>query len=295
MKKKLDSPLVFIFPGLIGLFIFYIWPFFILIKCSLFSSLNNANFIGLQNYVELLNNEVFIKSVDNTFSILIVSIVLNMTISLFIAVLINKRSLRDVFILIILLPLAIPSGSMVLFWHSFFDKYGFLNSYIENPINWFESDWTRAIVVIIFLWKNIGYNVLLYISGLSSIKKEYYEMARIEGAGVFSSFFRVTLVYLAPTFVLTLIMSIVNSFKIFKEIYLITGKYPHDSIFTIQHYMTNLFNNLNYSKLSASTVILVLTIAVIIQALLKIARSFHESLINTKKYIYCHLSEKSMP
>jgi multiple sugar transport system permease protein len=98
--------------------------------------------------------------------------------------------------------------------------------------------------------------MVLFLAGLSAIPKEYYEYASVEGAGAISKFFRITLVYITPTAFLVFIMSIINSFKSFKEIYLICGAYPHQTIYMLQHYMNNQFAALNYQKLTSAAYVL---------------------------------------
>ncbi|MCL1906166.1 MAG: sugar ABC transporter permease, partial [Clostridiales bacterium] len=139
-------------------------------------------------------------------------------------------------------------------------------------INWLDSGLTFLIMVLIFVWKNLGYNMVLFLAGLGNIPKDYYEAAAVDGAGPWQSLRHITLPHLIPTAILTLIMSIINSFKVFKEIYLITGSYPHESIYTLQHFMNNMFASLNYPKLTTATTVLVALIAVFTQTLLKLER-----------------------
>jgi multiple sugar transport system permease protein len=152
----------------------------------------------------------------------------------------------------------IPSGSIVYFWKSLFGVSGFLNGvfFPDAPINWLNTEWSRSIILLIFTWKNAGYNMVLFLAGLQLIPKDYYECASLEGAGVIKRFFSITLVYMIPTGFLVLMMSIINSFKSFKEIYLLTGSYPHESIYMIQHYMNNQFAVSNYQKLASASYVL---------------------------------------
>jgi multiple sugar transport system permease protein len=114
--------------------------------------------------------------------------------------------------------------------------------------------------------------MILFLSGLSAIPKEYREAAEVDGANRRQIFINVTAVYLAPTFILTLIMSIINSFKAFKEVYLLMGAYPHESVYTLQHFMNNMFYSLDSQKLSAAAIIFVIIIAAVTQTLFAIER-----------------------
>jgi multiple sugar transport system permease protein len=183
---------------------------------------------------------------------------------------------REWFSLVFLIPLVIPSGSMVFFWKTLFSYDGALNGFLRAlglpKINWLDSALALPVMILIFLWKNCGYNMVLFLSGLENIPKDYYEAAWIDNASPGQTFCHITLPCLLPTVVLALIMAIINSFKIFREIYLITGNYPHESIYTLQHFMNNMFASLNYPRLSSATAVLVFIIAVLTQLLLRLER-----------------------
>jgi multiple sugar transport system permease protein len=114
--------------------------------------------------------------------------------------------------------------------------------------------------------------MVLFLAGLGNIPKDYYEAAWMDNASSLQVFRHITLPCLLPTGILALIMSIINSFKIFREIYLITGSYPNEDIYTLQHFMNNMFASLNYPRLTSATVILVFIIALFTQFLLRLER-----------------------
>ena len=122
------------------------------------------------------------------------------------------------------------------------------------------------VVVIMFLWKNIGYNMILVLAGLAGIPGDIMEVAVLEGAGPVYRFFHLKLRYLSPTILFVTILSLINSFKIFREVYLLTGDYP-DSLYMLQHFMNNTFSLLEYQKLSSSAIIMSLVMAVVIALL----------------------------
>ena len=119
---------------------------------------------------------------------------------------------------------------MVFFWKALFLDDGYVNGILVAlgfpGISWLESSAVMYVIVLIFIWKNLGYNMVLFMAGLHNIPKEYYEAAAVDGANVVRTFFSITLPGLVPMLVLVVIMSVINSFKVFKEIYLITGSYP---------------------------------------------------------------------
>lgn len=271
----------FVLPGLLGFTMFYIWPFIISLGYAFVDKPINGSFVGLRNFIELMNNEPYLLGLKNTLVFISICVPLNIFMSLGVAMLIKKiKRYRELFILVFLIPLVVPSGSLVFFWKMFFDYNGFLNSIITQlgveKINWLETHLVRYVVVFIFIWKNLGYNMILFLSGLSSIPKEYYEAARVDGASPIKEFMNITLIYLTPTFLIVVIMSIINSFKVFKEIYLITGSYPHESIYMLQHFMNNMFSSLNYQKLTTATCVLILIIGGLTQFLFKLERKINQ-------------------
>jgi len=159
-----------------------------------------------------------------------------------------------------MLPLVIPSGSVVFFWQSLFADNGYINRILllngHDTVLWFASDWALPIAILVFMFKNIGFSLVLFVTGYQFIPKEYYEIARIDGASSFQIFRTVTAVYMMPTTFLVFMMSIINSFRIFREIYLLLGRYPNRSVFMLQHFMNNQFAAANMQTLSTTATLL---------------------------------------
>jgi len=130
------------------------------------------------------------------------------------------------------------------------------------------------VIVVLFLWKNLGYNMILFMAALANIPKELLEVADVEGASAAHKFFHIKLRYLSPTVLFVTILSMINCFKIFREVYLLAGAYPYEGLYTLQHYMNNTFTSLNYQKLSAAAVILALVMIVLIALLFKVEDIF---------------------
>jgi multiple sugar transport system permease protein len=273
----IPSGLMFILPGLIGFTLFFLLPFCISLGYAFVDKPVDGTFTGFSNFLELFQNKSYLRGLLNTIEFIAISVPLNMALSLGIAMLLNKmQKHRQLFSLIFLVPLVIPSGSMVFFWTSVFAYDGALNGLLHSvgvgKINWLDSNMAFFVMALIFIWKNLGYNMVLYLAGLGNIPKDYYEAAQIDGAGPLQTFRHITLPHLNSTTILVLIMSIINSFKVFKEIYLITGSYPHESIYTLQHFMNNMFASLNYPKLTTATTVLVVIITLFTQVLLRLER-----------------------
>jgi multiple sugar transport system permease protein len=277
--KKSDSRAAWLFigPSLSGFSIFYFIPFAGGIYYSLVDSPTGGKFIGFANYIKLLSNPVFLTAGKNTLIFTCMSVPLIMLVSLVLAVLLNRKiPFCNIFRTAFIIPLAIPVASIVLIWQIFFDYSGFINSLLSymglTPVDWMKSGWARLVVVAVYIWKNSGYNMVLFLAGLQNIPAEYYESAEIDGAGAFSKFHSITLVCLTPTSFFVFIMSIINSFKVFRETYLVSGEYPHDSIYMLQHYMNNMFTSLDYQKLTSAAFIMAVFLFLLVLVLFRVER-----------------------
>lgn len=268
-------PILMLGASLLGFAVFYLFPFLLSAFYALIDNPIRKEFVGLRNFQELFQNPYFMTGLKNTVLFIAVSIPLNMLLSLGIAMFVNKRTKFNRFIsLIFLIPLVIPSAATAFFWQNIFSQHGVLNKFLSlwgiQGEDYFQGQYGLAVMVLMFLWKNIGYNMALFISGLNNIPEQYYECASVEGAGSFWKFRKVTLTYLTPTTFLVLIMSFVNSFKVFKEIYIITGQYPPDSLYMLQHFMNNMFLSLDYSKLVSAVYILTVVVVLLVACIFRI-------------------------
>lgn len=264
--------LCFALPSLVGLLGFYVIPFFASLYLALVDNSVTGRFVGAQNFIEVAESGAFQLALKNTAAFIAICVPVNMVIPMGMAMLIRRAGkLKNIYGLFFLLPLVIPSGSIVHFWKSVFGMNGIINGafFSAAPVNWLDTSYARAIITLVFMWKNAGYNMVLYVAGLDLIPRDYYECAALEGAGRLRQFFSVTLVYIIPTSFLVFIMSIINSFKSFKEIYLLAGAYPHQTIYMLQHYMNNQFASLNYQKLSSASYILSVFVIIIVAMLFR--------------------------
>ncbi|OAB40605.1 sugar ABC transporter permease [Paenibacillus macquariensis subsp. defensor] len=277
IRKDTSAALMFLAPSGVGFALFYLIPFAMGVFYSFMDSTVDGQFVGLDNYRELLASSSFRQAASNTFYFSAVSVPLMLVLSLGLAMLLNKniffrKWLRTAFVL----PLVVPVASIILIWQMLFDWNGSLNAWLSyfgsERVDWMKTDAARNVVIIVYLWKNIGYNVILFLAGLQQIPKDYYETAQIEGAGRLRQFSSITLVYLTSTMFFVVIMSIINSFKVFRETYLIAGDYPHDSIYIMQHYMNNMFMSLDIQKLTAAATLMFVCIFLIVMGLFAIER-----------------------
>ena len=129
------------------------------------------------------------------------------------------------------------------------------------------------ILVFSYIWKNLGYDVVLWMAGLSGISESIYEAARVDGASEWKCFTRITLPNLKPALYTITVLSFLNSFKVFREAYLVAGNYPHDTIYLLQHLFNNWFRDMSLDKMAASAV---LVSGVIIVLILLLGRMWEE-------------------
>lgn len=278
-RKDTAAALLFLAPSAAGFALFYLIPFAMSLLYSFEGGIGDDRFVGLANYMELLASQSFRKAAANTFYFTVISVPLMLVLPLGLAVLLNRSIyLRQWLRTAYVLPLVVPVASIVFFWQILFDWNGTLNAWLvhfgQSRIDWMKTPAARHVILMMYLWKNLGYNVILFLAGLQQIPKDYYETAQIEGAGRVRQFFGITIVYLIPTLFFVMIMSIVNSFKVFRETYLMAGDYPHDSIYMLQHYMNNMFMSLDIQKLTAAANLMVLVILLVVFLMFALERRY---------------------
>ncbi|MCI6583265.1 MAG: sugar ABC transporter permease [Oscillospiraceae bacterium] len=265
------TEVTFLAPSIIGVLVFFILPFFVVVYYSVIDNPINRDFVFLDNFKEILQNEAFQLASKNTLLFSVVAVPLVVILSLMLAVLLDskifyKSQLRASF----LCPLMVPTASVVLVWQVMFHRCGTVNQFLEHfgadPVDWLKTPKGMIVVIIMFLWKNLGYNMILFLAALSNIPGDILEVATLEGAGPVYKFFHLKLRYLSPSILFVTILSLINSFKIFREVYLLTGDYP-DALYMIQHFMNNTFSLLEYQKLSSAAIVMSLVMAVIIAIL----------------------------
>lgn len=281
LRQDWTVAVLFLAPSLIGFAIFYLIPFVMGFFYSFQDSAVDGSFVGFDNYNALLASGSFRKAASNTFLFTGISVPLIVVLSLLFAILLNQKLyIRNLLQTAFVLPLVVPVASIVMMWQILFDWNGTVNVWMQSMgierIDWMKSDWSMGVLVVVYTWKNIGYNIILFLAGLQSIPKDYYETADIEGAGRFHKLIHITLVYLTPTMFFVVLMSIINSFKVFRETYLIAGDYPHDRIYILQHYMNNMFLSLDIQKLTAAATLMVGAILISVTVMLSIERRFRQ-------------------
>jgi ABC-type sugar transport systems, permease components len=235
--------------------------------------------IGIGNYIMVWHNEAFRLAAGNTARFLGTCIPLLLTISLLFTVILNSlKKHGEWYKTSFLIPTAIPVASVVLLWKIIFHENGLLNILVEklggNAIDYMNTDKAFYVLVFSYIWKNTGYDMILWLAGLSDIPSSLYESAKIDGAGAFARLRYITLPELLPTIYITAVLSMVNSFKVFREAYLIAGNYPHESIYMLQHTFNNWFISLDMQKMCSAAVIMAAAIMLLILLLQQIDKKW---------------------
>ena len=256
---------LFLLPSLAGTAVFVLLPYVDVVRRSFFEAAG-GRFVAMQNYVTVVGNSAFRLASFNTLRFLVICVPLLVLVSLFCSMLIaGLKEEGTVFKTSLLVPLAIPVASIVLLWKLFFHPQGMVNQITAlfgmAGIDWINGDTAFGVLVFTYVWKNLGYDVVLWVAGLAAISDELYEAARVDGAGIVARFFYVTLPGLSKTAFLVVSLSVFNSFKVFREAYLIAGEYPHESIYMLQHLFNLWFVTLDIQKMSAASVLLLLVVA----------------------------------
>lgn len=277
--KDFLRSLCFLFPSLLGVGLFFILPFGVVVYYSLIDGVGSRNFVGLSNFIKLFHNSAFIMAAKNTLKFSFTAVPLAVALAMALALMLECRiPLKSQFRTFFLSPMMVPVASVVLIWQVLFNYNGTINEFLllfgADKIDWLQSEYCQLVVLMLFLWKNLGYNMILFMSGLANIPKELLEVADVEGASSAYKFFAIKLRYLSPTILFVAILSLINSFKVFREVYLLTGDYPYEKLYMLQHFMNNTFNSLDYQKLSSAAVVFAAVMIVIIAVLMLIENKY---------------------
>ena len=256
---KHGKGVLFLLPGLAGVAVFVLIPFGRVTFSSFLTSLT-GQFVGIRNYRSIFQNTAFRLAAGNTARFMAMGVPLLLLVSLGLALVIGGSPGRDRYKYLYLLPMAVPAATMVLVWKMLFAKQGFLNRILGSCVDFLKEDSAFYILVGSYLWKNLGYTLVLWLAGLRSVPGDMLDAARVDGAGRAVCFFRVTLPNLKGSMYTILVVSILNSFKVFREVYLVGGAYPQENIYLLQHIFNNWYVNLDFDKMGAAAVLSVLAL-----------------------------------
>lgn len=259
----------YLLPSVAGVLLFFVLPFFIVFYYAVVDNPINNQFVFLDNFIMVFQNSAFRQAAQNTMTFSMVAVPLAVILSLFLAMMLeSKIPFKSQFRTFFLSPMMVPIASVVLIWQVLFHYNGMMNKVLGlfeiEKIDWLNSGYAQVVIVVLFLWKNLGYNMILFMAALSSIPKDILEVAVLESATPFQIFFHIKLRYMSSTILFVTIMSLINSFKVFREVYLLKGDYPYDTMYMLQHFMNNTFRSLDYQKMSAAAILMAIAMIIII-------------------------------
>lgn len=235
MRRECRAYWGFLLCSLVGVLLFVLLPFADVVRRSFVTAMSNQ-YTGFDNYKRVLGNEAFALAVKNTLHFIGAAIPLLVFIGLLVAFVLSKIGDIRVIKALYLFPMALPTATVVIVWRMFFYKQDF-NS-----------------LIISYVWKNSGYMIVLWLAGIASIPQELIEAAKVDGAGRVLCFIYVKLPCLRGSLYTIVILSVLNSFKIYREAYLVAGSYPKADIYLLQHLFNNWYVNLELDKMAAATV-----------------------------------------
>lgn len=271
-KRRFKTEAIFMLPSLTGVAAFYLIPFVVVIAYSFVSDPISMRFVGLDNYRLLLGSKAFRLAAYNSLTFSAAAVPSAVVLSLGLALLMEgklpgKSRLRTM----LLSPMTVPVASVVLIWQVVFARTGPVSGFLAffglERQDWLQSQYAQLVVLLLFLWRNLGYNMILFLAALSNVPRDLLEVAKVEKAGRWFTFVQVKLRFLSPTILFVSVLSLINSFKIFREVHLLAGDYSGDGLYFLQHFMNNTFENLDYQKLATAAVLMALVVVAVIAVL----------------------------
>lgn len=267
--KNACRGLLFVMPMVLGCLILYAVPFGLVVGNGASWGVGNMRqWVGLDNFRRLFDNALFLLAMKNTVRFLLTGIPLLLVLSFFIALLLKRYALRFRLLRsVLLLPYVLPVVGAVILVEAVFSEAGFLNEMLLAlgiPVqNWLDSGHAFWAAMLLFLWKNTGYGVILLLAGLNTIGEDQYDAAKLDGATNAQQMTYITMPQMWYSIYFCAVFTLINAFKCFREIFLLGGNHPHDSIYMLQHFIQNTFQNLNYPKLAGASIVLFLLMTVV--------------------------------
>lgn len=274
MKRKIGrkwAGAVFLVPSLFGVLLFVILPFGDVVRRSFMTAVTKEA-AGVKNYKIVFTNSAFLLAVKNTLKFTLVCIPLMVALGLAIALAMGSIRHMQAVKSLYLFPLAMPTAAVAVVWKMVFYEKGFLNKYLEQfgiggGVDYIGSGAAFYVLAGTYIWKNLGYTIVLWLAGIMGVNGDMMEAARVDGAGKMQRFWYVLLPNLKGSLYIIVVISFLNSFKIYREAYLVAGAYPHDSIYMLQHLFNNWFVNLDLDKMAAAAVVCALFFLIFIMLL----------------------------
>lgn len=251
MKTTEKTAWLLLAPILLGVAVFFLIPFGITLYYSVTFGVT-GRFVGWQNYADVLGSSAFRLAAGNTLRFLGLGVPVNMVLSFALALGMRERLAGTGWLRTTqLLPMVMGTAGIVTA----------AQRLIPAPV--WDSPAAFWVLLMLYVWKSFGYNTVLYLAGLNGIPTDYYRMADLEGATSGQKLRYITLPLMVPTFFFVFVISVINCFRSYREAFLLAGEHPHESVYMLQHFLSNNFKNLNYQRLSVAAVCLFALVAVL--------------------------------
>jgi len=269
---------LFIFPALIGFFVFMLYPMFtgIYLSFTEWVGFGPVKWVGLKNWVKLFHDTHFLKAVWNTVYYTLGILAIGVPLALLLALLLNQKFLkgRNFFRAVYYLPVISMMVAVSMLWKWLLSpNHGLVNYFMGlvglPKINWLlDPRWAMPGLILMSIWKGTGFNMVIFLAGLQGIPKMYYEAAEIDGANSWHKFRYVTLPLLSPTTYFIIITTMIHSFQIFQQAYILTEGGPREATTTIVYYIyKNAFEwfQMGYACTQAVLLLVILVLATLFQ------------------------------
>ncbi|MEK9138763.1 MAG: sugar ABC transporter permease [Bacteroidota bacterium] len=268
---------LFVLPYIIFFLAFVAYPlvFSLILVFHRWNIVTPMEWIGLKNFVRLVHDALFLRSLGNTLTFLLIHIPLQIVFALLLAVLLNSRiKLRGFFRALYFLPVVVSGVAVTILWQQLYSyDYGVLNAMLNAvglpSIPWLvNSSWAMPSIAIMATWKNIGIYIVLFLAGLQNIPGELYEAASLDGATKARQFLHITLPMLNPTIIVIVVLSTIGGFSLFIEPYVLTGGGPMQSTLSGMLYIYNqafYFGHMGYAATLGFVFALVILVVVLLQ------------------------------
>ena len=282
-RSKISAAYLFLTPALLAIFIFFLIPVLAALLMSFtdfdvysLGNLSYARFIGLQNYIQIFKDPLFWQSLKNTLCFVVAGGPLSIVVSLAAALLLSSKLVKykGLFRLVYFMPVVTTIVAVSILWRFIYNPhFGILNYLLSfagvHPIDWLgDPHWAMPAIILMAVWKNFGYNMIIFIAGLQNIPEDLYEVASLEGASEWNKFKNITLPMLAPTTLFVSIITMIGYFQLFAEPYVMTQGGPLNSTLSIVLYMYRegfRWWNMGYSAALAFILFFIILIVSLIQ------------------------------
>ena len=285
MQRKLLIGL-FLAPTVIGLGLFTFLPILASIVLAFFSwdIITPPRFVGLENFADIAADPTIRVSFLNTIGFVVVAVTLQLAVALVLAVLVNTkmpRLLKSFFRSVLFFPLVLSAASVsIIMGYLFNENFGLVN-HILNLLGMADIPWLTSthgamiVVILVYVWQNFGFSFLLFLGGLSSIPKEVYEAAQVDGATGWKQFWKITFPLVSPTTLVASVMAIISALQIFDQPYVLTRGGPGDSTRTaVMVIYESAFKQLEFGRASAIGIVLTIVIMLVTAVQFRLSRRF---------------------